>query len=253
MWDGWIVGGGHPQPDRHRTIAVTASHGLAMDMYAIGQALGLRPAIELLRRGKPGSAAASRRESWRITVSAGDLSNRSRQDASHVWRKVVGLEHEDWAGFVYNIEVEGDHSYVAEGVGVHNCVGFGVSRLATHLNRRPTTALALPRGAEDRLVAGRELRGHDRARRPGHPAQARPSGRGPTAAARPDRSPRASTPTAGRSNVDDVLSVLGYTASTTSTSSTRGGDGYPHLMRMPATVLDRLRREEGEIGLVTDR
>ena len=135
VWDGWIVGGGHPQPDRHRTIAVTASHGLAMDMYAIGQALGLRPAIEL-RRGKPGSAAASRRESWRITVSAGDLSNRSRQDAGHVWRKVVGLEHEDWAGFVYNIEVEGDHSYVAEGVGVHNCVGFGVSRLASQLNRK---------------------------------------------------------------------------------------------------------------------
>jgi hypothetical protein len=25
------------------------------------------------------------------------------------------------------------------------------------------------------------------------------------------------------------------------------------LVRMPATVLDRLRREEGEIGLVTDR
>jgi hypothetical protein len=32
-----------------------------------------------------------------------------------------------------------------------------------------------------------------------------------------------------------------------------GRAGYPHLVRMPATVLDRLRREEGEIGLVTDR
>jgi hypothetical protein len=31
------------------------------------------------------------------------------------------------------------------------------------------------------------------------------------------------------------------------------GRGYPHLVRMPVTVLDRLLREDGEMTLVTDR
>ena len=31
------------------------------------------------------------------------------------------MRHEEFAGYVYNLSVEGDESYVAEGVGVHNC------------------------------------------------------------------------------------------------------------------------------------
>ena len=31
------------------------------------------------------------------------------------------------------------------------------------------------------------------------------------------------------------------------------GRGYPHLTRMPAKVLERLWKEDGEVGIVTDR
>jgi hypothetical protein len=55
-------------------------------------------------------------------------------------------------------------------------------------------------------------------------------------------------------NIEDVLRVLGYAGlDYVDIMNSWGRAGYPHLVRMPATVLDRLRREEGEIGLVTDR
>ncbi len=55
-------------------------------------------------------------------------------------------------------------------------------------------------------------------------------------------------------SVDEVLQVLGYQdVDYVDVLNSWGRDGYPHLVRMPASVLDRLRREEGEIGLVTDR
>lgn len=51
--------------------------------------------------------------------------NRSRsyseQDDTHVWRRIRVLADEEFSGYVYNLSIEGDQSYVAEGVGVHNC------------------------------------------------------------------------------------------------------------------------------------
>jgi hypothetical protein len=37
------------------------------------------------------------------------------------WFSPLAFMHDDFVGDVFNIEVEGDHSYVAEGIGVHNC------------------------------------------------------------------------------------------------------------------------------------
>jgi hypothetical protein len=254
VWDGWVAGDGYDEPERRRMIAVTVSHGLALDMFAVGQALGLRPTIEL-RRGKPNAHAAARRDVWRITVSTGGLSTRSREDESHVWRKVNGLELEDWAGHVFNLHVEGDNSYVAEGVGVHNCVGFGISRLATHLNKKLYDARWLYHEAQKvdsrpgENYEGTTVRaGLDILRKRGHRVMG-PDG----VAARPDV---AEGIIANRwaQNLEDVLRVLGYSGlDYVDIMNSWGRAGYPHLVRMPATVLDRLRREEGEIGLVTDR
>ena len=60
------------------------------------------------------------------------------QEDSVVWRKVRCVpKTEPYDGYVFNIEVEGDNSYVAEGIGVHNCVGFGTAQaLETTLTRR---------------------------------------------------------------------------------------------------------------------
>ena len=252
VWDGWMAGGGYQDPSRKRMIGVTVSHGLAMDMYALGLALGLRPTIEF-RRGKPNSAAASRRDSWRITVSTGGFSTRSSQDDTHVWRKVVGLEHEEWADFVFNIEVEGDHSYVAEGVAVHNCVGFGISRLASQLNRKLYDGFWLYREAkkvdewpgED--YDGTSVRaGLDILRKRGH-CESREGMTSPEAIGEGIKANRWAR------GIDDVLRTLGYSGLDYVDVLNSWGRDYPHLTRMPASVLERLWREDGEVGLVTDR
>lgn len=54
-------------------------------------------------------------------------------------------------------------------------------------------------------------------------------------------------------SVDDVLSVLGYDGLDYVDVLNSWGRGYPHLTRMPATVLERLWKEDGEVGIVTDR
>jgi hypothetical protein len=253
IWDGWVAGDGYHQPERQRMIAVTVSHGLAMDMYTLGQALGLRPTIEF-QRGKPNFHAVSRRDSWRITVSTGGLSTRSREDDTHVWRKVNGLEFEEWAGHVFNLHVEGDNSYVAEGVGVHNCVGFGVSRLASHLNHKIYDGFWLYHEAQKvdnrpgENYEGTTVRaGLDILRKRGHRVVT------DGVAARPDVV-EGIVANRWAHDIGDVLRALGYDGlDYVDILNSWGRDDYPHIVRMPAEVLDRLRREEGEIGLVTDR
>jgi hypothetical protein len=54
-------------------------------------------------------------------------------------------------------------------------------------------------------------------------------------------------------SVDDVLSTLGYDGLDYVDVLNSWGRAYPHLTRMPAKVLERLWKEDGEVGIVTDR
>ena len=56
----------------------------------------------------------------------------SKETDRAVFRKVKALVYEEFAGYVYNLQVEGDESYVAEGVGVHNCVAYSSASLKMH-------------------------------------------------------------------------------------------------------------------------
>jgi len=50
---------------------------------------------------------------------------RVKSEGSTTWRRIRRIEQEPYSGYVYNLEVIGDNSYIAEGVGVHNCVVSG--------------------------------------------------------------------------------------------------------------------------------
>ena len=101
---------------------VTVSHHLALMMYDVANVQGKRPTIETLDVQTYGRVKTRRR---RYVVRWGNSQSkntgRSEQDDKHLWRAVDGVVREDFEGWVFNLEVEGDHSYVAEGVGVHNC------------------------------------------------------------------------------------------------------------------------------------
>lgn len=121
---GWLDGDGH----RRRTCVegVTVSKQLALDMHAIANDLGKRPTIGT-RKPVQNSAAKTRQHSWSITIPEGGGTNVMKQDDQAVWRKVMSIDPKPYQGWVFNLHVEGAESYVADGLGVHNCTGFAVS------------------------------------------------------------------------------------------------------------------------------
>lgn len=123
MLEGWLDGDGYER--RTTRQGNTVSHDLALAMYDIAQALGRRPAIRY-SEPKVSHGVKRRMPRWDVEMgTGGDDTYRCQLEEKHIWRKVRGLLYEPFAGPVFNMEVEGDNSYVAEGIGVHNCVGHG--------------------------------------------------------------------------------------------------------------------------------
>ncbi len=126
---GWISGDGY---GRRKVIqGVTISRVLAMQMFDIANSLGKMPTIRRMEQ-KPDHIVKSRQPRWDIefvtSKPRGDRDWRREQDAEYVWRKVAGIVAEEFSGPVYNMTVEGDNSYIAEGIGVHNCVGYSAAQ-----------------------------------------------------------------------------------------------------------------------------
>ncbi len=121
LLNGWLDGDGFRR--RTHVYVSTVSHRLALDMYAIAQTLGLRPVLNT-RVAVRNRYARARRRLYELEIAEGGGKNLPEQTDVCVWRKVREVIFESFAGVVYNMHVEGDESYVAEGVGVHNCTGF---------------------------------------------------------------------------------------------------------------------------------
>jgi len=114
------------------TAGQTVSHDLALNMFDIANALGLCPVIQRKPArtsiGKNGKEVLHR-ESWVVGWSdSGQRNHGTELTETHTWRTVRELPtteaYDDW---VFNLEVEDDHSYVAEGIGVHNCHAYSAT------------------------------------------------------------------------------------------------------------------------------
>jgi hypothetical protein len=148
-------------------------------------------------------------------------------------------DNTDWWGF---------YDQGSEGA----CVGFGASRMMTLLNRKRYDAWWLYRQAQavDEWTdtppeEGTSVRaGLDILRTQGHwPANQPYLGPQPTEGIAANRWAR---------SIDDVLDVLGYSVLDYVDILNSWGRAWPHLVRMPATTLERLFFEDGEFGVVTD-
>ncbi len=122
MLSGWMDG------DRQRgESAVTVSPILAMQMHDVANYLGFMPSLLVHTEPKTDSRGVNHLRSWRVGLNNPATYKRgaARMTDTHLWRKVTFVENGRlFTGNVYNLEVEGDHSYVANGVGVHNCWDF---------------------------------------------------------------------------------------------------------------------------------
>ncbi len=128
---GWLAGDGYRSRKRgrnHDRLAGTSvSKSLALAMYDIANALGKAPTFNK-NKGKVNNAAAHRREYYEVSLSPDDSSRAKCEETdTHVWRRVRAISQVEYDGPVYNLSVEGDESYVADGIGVHNCTGHAFS------------------------------------------------------------------------------------------------------------------------------
>lgn len=129
--DGWLAGDGYRSRRKgrnHDRIAGTSvSKFLAMSMYDIANAIGRAPVIRL-ERGKRNTYAGHRRDYYAVELSPDNASRaKCEETEKHVWRRVRSISEVQYDGPVYNLSVAGDESYVADGMGVHNCTGHAFS------------------------------------------------------------------------------------------------------------------------------
>ncbi|GHB55374.1 hypothetical protein GCM10010331_49000 [Streptomyces xanthochromogenes] len=114
MLGGWIDGDGCQRKDGC-VEGVTISADLGLAMYDIAQANGRHPCI-LWSRPTLNSAAATRQPRWTLSMPAG--AGRCRETDTHVWRRVRSIENEDYFGPVYDLSLQDQTTYLAEGVGL---------------------------------------------------------------------------------------------------------------------------------------
>lgn len=135
VFHGWLSGDGYRQ---HRVRkGSTVSPTLAYDMYRISLMLGLRPSLRWYHPAM-NNYAKTRKIKWEVSIPdpdnpgnpapgvpvRGEDTWRCKETELYTWRKVRKLVSVPYAGIVYNLEVEKDNSYIAQGIGVHNCAIF---------------------------------------------------------------------------------------------------------------------------------
>lgn len=76
----------------------------------------------------------NQRDQYQIRAYFQNVSRKSRRIDCYLCRTVQSFKHLNRKEVVFNIEVEDDHSYIVEGVVVHNCQAFSIAGLRKSLS-----------------------------------------------------------------------------------------------------------------------
>ena len=125
---GWLDG------DRKRgTSACSISREMALNMFDIANALGMLPRFEYYPEKVDKNGVHHCKAyvvHWRENQEKQIVDSRwnSKQTESEMWRAVKSVSSEPFEGWVFNLEVEDDHTYIAEGIAVHNCWAYSTTQ-----------------------------------------------------------------------------------------------------------------------------
>jgi len=124
---GYLDGGGHVDTEGTARVS-SVSAGLLQDMRFLLARCGIFSTLRLAAEAHTTEILGrkcQRKASWVLSISGGGytaIQTRIRPSRSYLWGGLRNSLHtEDYSGVVYNFEVAEDHSYVADGVAVHNC------------------------------------------------------------------------------------------------------------------------------------
>jgi len=109
--NGWLDGDGHYRDNRFEIG--TASESLAQQMHMLMLRCGIA-ATPPIKQHSP--SALHKRAKW---VTQASFNKKLSSDG--LWRKITKIIPSQYSGPVYNFDVDGDDSYVASDIAVHNC------------------------------------------------------------------------------------------------------------------------------------
>jgi site-specific DNA-cytosine methylase len=126
LLEGYLLTDGGPVEFGHRATTVSRDLALTMRMLAVScgysssVAFTERPANHVIE-----GRTVNQRDTY--TVSFGTSARSSFEDGGFRWQLVRKAEATGKVETVYDLEVEEDHSYVADGICVHNCQSFSIA------------------------------------------------------------------------------------------------------------------------------
>lgn len=176
---GWFAGDGHLGAKRtanaagsHDSVlatAVSVSHGLVCDMFDIANSCAIASSVTR-RKPRNRSLAAANLSMYgenAIQVYPGCMTEyhikpgAAKKDGRlGAWKEVSGVERVAFDGEVYCLQVANDHSFVANGVAVHNCVARATANcLLTSMgleiaDQKPDEVTGLVEGAPELPTLG---------------------------------------------------------------------------------------------------
>jgi hypothetical protein len=184
---GWLHGDGHRSPltverggvivRKRQVCGVSSCQGLLRDFFRLSTGLGLSPALSLRERQAHQNAqsgvlyffaddvaricpGADDDPAWEPKLRAGYRSFTHKFGSAVRVGGVVHYHTQDPIR-VYNLEVDGEHSYLVDGIAVHNCVGWGTAHVQQFLH-------AIPGRSDGRLITSTTRRVRGQRLSPGH-------------------------------------------------------------------------------------
>jgi LAGLIDADG-like domain/Transposase IS116/IS110/IS902 family len=116
--EGTLEGDGHIEENGTRVLGVVSERLARWVADAIGR-LGDQASIGRYTQAYHGRSQVV----WKVM----ELKRGVAQGETGAWHPIMAQETDNYTGPVYNLEVEEDHSYVVEGIAVHNCWKLGDS------------------------------------------------------------------------------------------------------------------------------
>jgi pyruvate formate lyase activating enzyme len=130
--DGYVAGDGYRASNGSITIS-TVSEELAWGVAWLVEKLGHIPAVHRYRnleqrmlQGRPITQAP---ETFMVRwYPEGQQKYQYRRDDKFYYLPVDSVSSQPFEGYVYNLEVDGDHTYLANGIATHNCQNWLTSQ-----------------------------------------------------------------------------------------------------------------------------
>lgn len=116
LGDGWISGKGF--------VGATTSKSLALEMRDIALACGLKATIQTMTRHRYG--VPTKRQYW-VNISSWTDYDKLQKISDFEVASKAKTTPELYNGYVYDLQVEGANSFIADGIVVHNCMALAMA------------------------------------------------------------------------------------------------------------------------------